>query len=442
MSVLASVLPNFVLVMQQAWWLFIHGGWVIFVIGMTYMLWRLYIVEIRHQFIHNIEWVFLSIKVPRQNTVSTLAVEQIFSQLHALHSGYTFFQVYIEGAIQRWYSFEIISLGGKVSFVMRIPKVFRHMVEAAFYSQYPQAEISEIADYMENFNIEPDDPNYEILGTEFKLTESDVIPIKTYKDFEHPAAEEKIIDPLSNLFESLAKIDPGDFVGVQITAQPLADPEWHPRGLLKIKELIGEEVPHKASLLSLLLTPFEWFAKFSYNETFFSGKHGAHEPENKPRNNWMTMTEAEKQRVALIEAKIGKPGYKCKLRFLLITPTKNLDKFKRFLIIGAYRPFTSIMTNVMKPDTPTWVGVDPKISYKLEAPYLAWRLKKLKRRHLRGYKERSILLGRAPFILNTEELATLYHFPITTETTMAPSAIEKTESTKSQPPVDLPIAEL
>ena len=37
-------------------------------------------------------------------------------------------------------------------------------------------------------------------------------------------------------------------------------------------------------------------------------------------------------------------------------------------------------------------------------------------------------------ILNTEEMATLYHFPITTKTTLAPSAIEKTESKKSQAP--------
>ncbi len=41
--------------------------------------------------------------------------------------------------------------------------------------------------------------------------------------------------------------------------QPVSDEEWHGKGLLKIKELVGEEVPHTASFWSFLMTPFEAF---------------------------------------------------------------------------------------------------------------------------------------------------------------------------------------
>ncbi len=83
------------------------------------------------------------------------------------------------------------------------------VVEAAFYSQYPQCEISEIEDYMANFNYDPENPgDYEMFGSEWRLKESDVIPIKTYKDFEHPAAEETIVDPLSLMFENFGENKP------------------------------------------------------------------------------------------------------------------------------------------------------------------------------------------------------------------------------------------
>src|SRR6185312_5925876 len=133
----------------------------------------------------------------------------------------------------------IVSFGGKISFIMRIPEKTRDLVESAVYSQYPQAEISEVGDYMENFHYDPYDPNsqYDIFGSEWKLDQDQALPIKTYKDFEHQTAEEKIIDPLTNFFESLAKIQPYEFMGFQFIIQPLADNEWHEKSLAKVKEL-------------------------------------------------------------------------------------------------------------------------------------------------------------------------------------------------------------
>ena len=91
--------------------------------GAIYMLWRTYLLEIQHQYVHQQDWMFLSFKVPRENMVSSLAVESIFSQMHSLHVGKTPLEKFIEGHIQLWYSLEIVSLGGKISFLMRLPGV-------------------------------------------------------------------------------------------------------------------------------------------------------------------------------------------------------------------------------------------------------------------------------------------------------------------------------
>ena len=443
MEILKDLLPNFTDIFHIAFLVVIkYYGWVLFIFGLIYMLWRMYYVEIEHQYVNSQEWVFLNIKVPRENMVSTLAVEAIFSQMHALHVGKTFAERFIEGQIQLWYSLEIVSLGGKVSFLLRIPARMKDVVESAFYSHYPQAEISETTDYMENFHYDPDQPGeYDIFGSEWKLSDDDTIPIKTYKDFEHTSAEEKIIDPLANFFEGMAKIQPYELISFQIIIQPISDEEWKPRAERKVKELTGEQMPHQASFLGFLMIPFEWFAHFSYKETLF-GEHGHGEKEeNKPKNNWLSMTEMQKERVNLVEQKASKAGYKSKIRMLYIAPADKIDMTRKGLMCGLYRPLGSVMRNKLKPDvSTTWTGVDAVFSKTLEKPYLDWLLKNKKRKFIKGFKQRNIHIGLPKFILNSEELATLYHFPITTKTTTAPSAIEKTESKKSQPPANLPIA--
>jgi hypothetical protein len=442
-----GLFPNLLDIFKIAVTFTANGGWVLFVIGMIYMLWRLYFLEIQHQYVHSQKWVFLQFKVPRENRISTLAVENIFSQMHALHVGKTFAERFVEGQIQLWYSLEIVSLGGKISFLMRIPAHTRDVVESAFYAYYPQAEISEVSDYMENFYFDPDEPgDMEVFGSEWKLNESDVIPIKTYKDFEHPTAEEKVIDPLANFFEGLTKVKPHEFIGFQIIIQPLADDHWQPKGLLKVKELTGEEVPHERKLSDILLAPFTILSHKSAIQAFRESGHGAHghedELQRKPRNNWMSMTEAEKQRVTLIESKISKPGYKTKIRMIYITPKDKFDNARKGLMSGLYRPLGSVMTNKLRPDVSnTWVTADYKFSRTLEQPYLDWQIRLKKRRIFKGYKERDIHIGLPMFMMNIEELATLYHFPITTETTTVNPAIEQTLSKTSQPPANLPIAE-
>jgi hypothetical protein len=431
--------------------MFSYYGWVLFVIGIMMALWHEYVEEIQGQFVGRTEWVFLQILVPKENTASTLAVENIFAQMHALERHLTWSEKFMEGKFQLWYSLEIISLGGKVSFVIRAPKRSQHLVESAFYSQYPAAEIHEINDYMENFKLDPykDDNEYDFFGTEWKMTNDSVIPLKTYKDFEHPSAEEKVIDPLANVIETLERVKPHEFLSLQILIQPIQNNEWEARAIRKIKELIEEEIPHKASFIGFLMTPFNWFAKFSYKETLLGGgdhKTLANEQERKPRNKWLSMSEAEKARVTLIENKMNKACYNTKIRLMYICPKKEYDKGRRFELIGALRLFSpgggSGTHNTLKPDTSVWTTVDPYFSENFEGPVLKRKIRYRKYWFLRGYKNRSIYVGSPKFLLSTEEIATLYHFPITFEGTIAPAQVQAVASKTARPPADLPIGEM
>ncbi len=455
MDIFNSTLPEFGPIFKIAYDFFLHGlpfqygwifsGWVYFILGAVYILFKTYLLEIQHQYVHSNDFTFYKIRVPKDNLTSTLAVETIFSQLHSLQVNKTFAEKFVEGHIQLWYSLEIVSLGGQISFIVRVPDKIKTNFEAAIYAHYPQAELQEVADYLENVVYEPTDPNcpIEIFGTEWKLVSDDVIPIKTYKDFEHPAAEETIIDPLQNFFEGMAKVKPYEVFAVQIIIQPQASALWVPKADAKIKELIGEEPEHKNGFWTLLKSPLDKFAKLKYSE-LFSQSHG-HAPEpiiGKPKNNWMQLTEGEKEKVTLIEQKKSKPGYKTKIRFLFIAPREKYNRDSVFAIVGAWRPFSSTMANELKPDVAsTWTGIDYVFSQALEKPYLDWLLAYKRKWIFKGFKDRDIHIGNPMFYLNSEEIATLYHFPITTKTTSVQTSIERTESKKAQPPVNLPVIE-
>lgn len=441
MDFLLSYLPNFSDVFTSAFHVFINGGWVLFVLGLLYMFYYSYKHEIEHQYLAELGWVFLEIKVPKENLTSTLAVESIFTQMHVIHSGINRFDKYIQGKFQLWYSLEIVSIGGKISFIIRVPDKFKHLVESAFYSQYPDAEIREVEDYIANFNFDPENSEFDLTGVEFKLAENSSIPLKTYKDFEHTAAEEKVIDTLSNLFQSMERLEPYEFFAVQILATPTSEDEWHKDAKKNIKKLIGEEEEHHTGFYDFLMTPFNWFANFSYKDTFFGGGHGhGHDDEKKPKNNWTTMTEGEKERVSLIERKMSKPAYGVKIRHLYIAPNELFDKSRKLEMVGAYRHLSSGFFNILKTNGKIWGKSDPIFSPALEKAQLERIAKKKKVIFLRGFKNRSNHVGGSKFILNTEEIATLYHFPITTKPIT--SAVNSTESKKVQPPTNLPIGEL
>lgn len=427
--------------LQFFWYIFVHGGWFFLLVLILYMLYYLYKKEIEHQFVHSQEWVFLNVRGPKENLTSTLAVEQIFHQLHVLHVGLTFAQKYIEGMMQLWYSFEIVSLGGKVSMIIRVPKARKEFVKAAIYAEYPTAEIDEVDDYMKDIEYDPETSDFDLFGTEFKIAEKTYIPIKTFKDFEHPSAEVPIVDPVAPIFEGMARIQPHEFYGIQIIAQPTQDEEWKPQGEEFVKSLTGEKLEHKATILGTLLAPFDLFAKFSFKSIITN--IGAHHEEEKPsrnqKNDWMSMTDIEKLRVNLAQGKMGKAGYKCKIRHLYMAPKDKFDKNKRSHFIGAFRAFGSAQSNKLKPDVSrTWTAVDYIISPDLEKPYMDWIVNYRKRMIFKGYKERDIHIGLPMMILNAEELATIYHWPLTTVTGITP-AIEKVESKKVQAPANLPI---
>src|SRR3989344_7161407 len=186
-----SILQAFVDVWSSLVTVLIYGGW----LGLVFVLVRMYLIlhreEARKKFGQKIEWVFLSLSIPEMPTQSILAAEQLFAQLHTTRKKYKWQDVWIKGKLGTLFSFEIVSLGGLVRYIIRTSREHADTVRAAVFAQYPNAEISEVGDYMDAFSMpfNPSHVDYDIYGTELSLDKSDAYPIKTYPSFEHRAAE-------------------------------------------------------------------------------------------------------------------------------------------------------------------------------------------------------------------------------------------------------------
>ncbi|GAC1412493.1 MAG: hypothetical protein NVSMB66_1590 [Candidatus Doudnabacteria bacterium] len=434
-STLASTLGDTV---ANAWFLFYHGGWLIFVYLLYKVLRKLYQDKISGAFVGAAKPVFLHIKIEKENLQSTLAVEQIFANLHAIHSGFSWAEINLEGKINLWISFEIISLGGKISYIVRTPERYLNLVQSAFYAQYPNAEIAQVEDYMKNLDHwDQHHSTWDLWGTEFKMTKDYAYPIKTWREFEHTTAEVPILDPLASMLEALGRADAHELMGMQIIIRPMADNEWIPHCQDVVKKIKEEPVAHKPSMVEKFVPFINFGSTKTLLEVFAESGSGGHGEEKPSQPKVIRMSEGERNILKAIETKMTKPGYQVKIKFIYIAPKDRFDPSKRGAMIGAMRQFGGIVTNNLKPDVSgTWTKGSYKLFQGLEKPYTDFVAVEKKHLFLKGYTRRSMWIGVDPMIMNTEELATLFHFPLASS---SGSPVERIDVKKGQPPANLPI---
>ncbi|MBI4193215.1 MAG: hypothetical protein HY536_01150, partial [Candidatus Colwellbacteria bacterium] len=190
----------------------------------TWKFWR------QMRFEHHIKWVLLEIHIPRIIEKSPRAMEQVLAAIYTLRNAPgQFAEHYWHGEVTRWYTFEMVSFGGQVHLYARVYRKQRGLVEAAFFSYYPDLEITEVdEDYVDklpkNYR-ELTETGYDVWGSEMILAKPEIYPIKTYTHFESPD-EDKQFDPISVFFEVLSKIKKEEIVGIQFQLAP-ADDHWY-----------------------------------------------------------------------------------------------------------------------------------------------------------------------------------------------------------------------
>lgn len=184
--------------------------------------WKVWVHYIRQDFISGIEWIVLEIIPPRDVLRSPAAMELFITNAlyHYSHKGGR--EEYWQGAVWFWFSLEIVSIEGQVHFYIRIPSRLRSLVETQMYAQYPQARVLLVDDY--TLAVDEFSPRsaWRGWGCEFGLKQHEAFPIKTYKDYglDEDPDEELKIDPISPVIEFFGSLGKGEQAWVQIVVTP------------------------------------------------------------------------------------------------------------------------------------------------------------------------------------------------------------------------------
>ena len=417
------------------WRVFWYGGWL--PIGVTF-LWGaslIWLQYIRGKWGKQQKFIFLAIDIPRDNKQTPKAVENIFSYLGGAHGTFSLIEKWWNGRFQMSLSLEIVSIDGYIQFLIHTPEIFRDLVESAVYSQYPEAEITEVNDYTEDAPTKFPDDEQDIYGAEFILQKNSAYPIKTYKEFEHQMGDPdtQYKDTMAALMDLMGSLKNGEQLWFQILLTPIGF-DWPEIGDKEISKIIGENTKSKKNLLDLALDGF-LSVLGAFADMIFSGGAGEEKKTEQQEDMFkiMNLKPKEKKQIEAIEEKTSKLGFDFKMRVIYLARKEVMNKPKVFGgFVGFMKQFASMDLNNLKPDM-------DKTATRAAYFFTKSIINAKKMRIMRGYKDRDDTIGRKPGVLNIEELATIWHFPI--EASVKAPLIQKAPGRKAEAPMHLPMTE-
>ncbi len=403
-SLFETLAPFIISAFQVLW--NTHQFWLpVVTLSAFYSMWIRYV---RAQYIQKEGSVVVELKLPKEVTKSPAAMELILGTLSQPSVG-SYIDVYLKGRVRPWFSLEMVSLGGQVKFFIWCPKKFKNLIESQIYAQFPTVEVHDVPDY----SLSTSFTEVALWGMQLGLTKADVYPIKTYIDYgldKNPDEEFKI-DPITPLIEYLGALKPDEQAWIQILVQAhkkenLKDlrikekPDWKKAGLKEIEEILKnspkKEIEEKAS-------PY--------------------------------LTDEQKETINSIQRNISKPAFETMIRGIYMAKPESFNPVNIAGLTGSFKQFGSGNLN----------GFKPSLTTSFDYPWQDFRGNKvlgLKKNILAAYKRRAYFhppfryFRGKPFILTTEELATMFHFPGGVAGT---PTFTRINSKKGEAPANLPL---
>ena len=368
------------------------------------IFWNLWMQYVQMQHLAKIKWVMIGIRLPKNIMKTPLSMELVLSALHQTSEGNWYEKTWL-GKLKPTFSLEIASIGGDIHFFIRTSAQFKNFIEAQLYSQFPGIELYEAEDYTEMMDLKGFGSEWEMWATEFKLTKEDAYPIKTYVDYKLDTAIKKEeeaggrTDPLSPAVEFMGSIGKKEQIWFQILVRATGKRFRKPGKFFEKQD---------------------WKAEAKNLVKKIQSKAGE------------KMSKADSEAISAIEREVSKFGFDCGIRVVYLGEKGSWTPLNIPGLIGMMKHYSSDVLNGFKMKDPT--GVD----YPWQG--ILWNKVSDQKKHMfNAFKARGYFylpFKKKPFILNTEELATIYHFPGGMEET--PGFITLS-SHKAEPPANLPV---
>ncbi len=329
--------------------------------------------------VRKLERVLLEIRVPRHRTkegepsqeldAQIAVAEQLFTSLHSIYRGGLTNALFEQDSL----SVEIAAYEGVIGWFVAVPLNLQSLVEKQIHAYYPDAEITPVPLY-NIFSRE----GY-VAATSLALNRKSLYPVKTYKDIE--------ADPLASIVGALSKTSPDEGAAVQIMIAPTGN-RWRAKGQAQARQYaqgrggFGTGIGGKISGGIFKFGGELLGAAMADPKKEANGRSQAEEPKK--------LTQAQEELIEKLESKSSKVGFETVIRVVAAAGDRGVAEANLQNITRAFAQFTA-------PDLNGFKEIVGPVSTqgKLVTRYVF--------RDLDG-------AGRK-FILNAEELASLWHPP-------------------------------
>lgn len=415
----------------------VNFGWIPIAWAILWGAKEMWLFYINIQYSKKFKKILLAIDVPRGVDQSLRAMENVFTYLGGAHGTLNLIDIYWEGKYQLGFSFEIISIEGYIQYIVYTPEIYRDLVESAFYSQYPDAEITQVEDYTTDIpSMYPDD-TWDLWGGEFVLVKPDVYPIPSYKTFESVLSgrpETQFKDPIAALMDCFSSMGPGEQAWYQILIKPVDVFHMAKPGQQEISRILKEKVAPPKNIIDKFI---DWLMDLAWEASEIVYSFGIDSKREEAKQDdalkMMNLKPLEKKQIESIQEKCRQLNHQCKIRYIYLAKKDVINKSKGAGgFVGFMKQFVDNDINNIKPDMAKTITTANYF-------FVKQRIESKKRKIVSGYKDRDSTVGRTPFYLSVEELATLWHFPV--EAISKPPLLQKAPGRKSEGPMTLPFSE-
>jgi hypothetical protein len=267
---------------------------------------------------------------------------------------------------QRHLSFEIVAREGLVHYYTVVPVVLQDVIRQAIAAAYPSARLEEVEEHTIFSEVGKISGT---IGGEFTLKKSSVYPIATYEDSKRDATRA--------LLNALSSAGREDGIGVQILIRPASD-GWVKQSHNKVEHIKKDRASgRKAGLGGATrdITSALWKPPSAENHT-------------EEHNVDVQLTSVEQKEIETIEEKTRYPGYETLVRVVVSSNTASRSQLLLKNVISAFSLF----------DSPSYNGFKFTVSRNIEELVTAYIFR---------FFPQSVTGN----ILNTVELATIFHLP-------------------------------
>ncbi len=350
-------------------------------------------------------WVFLEVQMPKENSddkqnqkivtaeekkLMIGIAEQLFTSLSDIGHSKWFWQP------KDYISFEIACTEKKISFYINCPKHLQELVEKQLQAQYPHAYLEQIKGY------NPFQDKGQIEAVELRPIKKYMFPVRTYRNME--------TDPLNSLTNAMSKLAENEGAVIQYILYPAGHAWQHkPRHMaLEIQQGKNPNIVAQSAGQRFMRDTVGGLRDSALGKTDQQNSHefkdlsGQYSPIN--------LTPMQQEMVKRFEEKASRPGFKTNIRIITSSEIPG----------AAAVHMNNLVSSFLQYNMP---------------PFNGFRLKKRRKtRIIKDYIFRVYRRYGRKAILNTEELASLWHLP--TPFLETPN-IKWLQSKKAPPPINL-----